>query len=169
MATQTPQPENVRRSAAPDTAIQDGGRGPCAETLRPALRSRNVSSTAAPTLQNSTPSPADEVPYKAAPPPTFQEEYSGAWARTSPSVLSLKDKTRLCFWTEPGLVLLAQRTPGRRTVVGSHLKGSVTLFFKNTSIVCLKYLLLGSLMFQLQLTLISSKNFPEVHRFRFGR
>ena len=82
MATQTPQLENVRRSAAPDTTIQDGGRGLCAEPLRanrdplrPAPRSGAVSSTAAPTLQNSTPSPADDMPYEAAPPPAFQGEY----------------------------------------------------------------------------------------------
>ena len=87
----------VRRSAAHSTSIQDGGRGPCAVTLCPAIRSS--SSTAAPLPREHRPLPADEIPLKQ---PQRQPVGESACSRSPAHTTPFSDQgIKLSFVSEP--------------------------------------------------------------------
>ena len=117
----------VCRSAARDTSMQDGGGGPCAETL---LRRCDPELCAARLrLAQDNPTPA---PPPAAGNPIKQPRprlVGGACAlerERAPLYSWIQERSFSLLLNQLGLVLLAPATPGRRNLVGDRLGGSGT-------------------------------------------
>ena len=122
--------EAARRSAARGTAIQDGGSGPCAERLRPALWSAAASSSAAQDCKARmpTPPPLMRPPTKLIPikQPHLRASWQGERGLDSGSwqlcLLQSRNQAFLCFGTKLQLVALVRAPPGRRTPVAGQLE-----------------------------------------------
>ena len=121
-------------SATHDTAIQDGGRRPCAEMLRSGAREH---ARAHPARTLPPPLPTDRTSQSS---PTHSPSGRTQELRRASSHLSVlrsKDKAFLCLWTESGLLLLVWATQGRRTLFGDRLGKVSNTGALRKSVLCL--------------------------------
>lgn len=149
-------------SAVPDTSIQHGDGGPCAKMLCPAPQSgAQCAACLCPTGENSTPSPLTET-LKSSPAHSLLGSACALEQEYALLHSLIKNKGSLCFWTKFGLILLAQRTPGRSTLVGDPLKrvdnssfwyycnGYLMFIFLSTSTVLVCGLVLNFLLYHIK-------------------